>query len=149
MNLTATAYEAILRSNPDLRGPSLPKPPRGAAPTEHEEQAAVIAWARENEALLPALRLLYAIPNGGKRDARTAKMLEAEGVRAGVPDLCLPMQRNGHGALYIEMKRRDYSNRLSGQQNAYVRLLRAAGNLVVVCYGAPEAIRTLLVYLED
>lgn len=46
MNLTVAAYEALLRANPDLHAPDLPRPRRGLAPTEHEEQAARrTAWA--------------------------------------------------------------------------------------------------------
>jgi hypothetical protein len=149
MQYSATAYEAVLRNNPDLVGPPLEQPRRGHAPTEHEEQTAVILWARANESRLPALRTLFAIPNGGRRDPATARMLAAEGVRAGVPDLCLPVMRGGFGALWIEMKRRDFSNRLSSEQASFVGALRAAGHHVVVAYGAPEAIAAILAYLEE
>lgn len=147
MNLTVSAYEALLRSNPDLHAPDLPRPRRGLAPTEHEEQAAVIAWARQNEARLPDLALLFAVPNGGHRDKATARLLAAEGVRAGVPDLCMPVMRHGCGALWIELKRRDFSNHLSAEQASFVAALRRAGHRVVVAYGAPAAIEALLAYL--
>jgi hypothetical protein len=58
------------------------------------------------------LRWLHAIPNGGARDPVTAARMKAEGVKAGVPDLFLPIARYEtkrgaepwHG-LYIEMKK--------------------------------------------
>lgn len=37
--------------------------------------------------------LLFAIPDGGRRDAVTGAHLKAEGVRAGVPDMFLAVPR--------------------------------------------------------
>lgn len=50
------------------------------------------------------LALLHHIPNGGARSKATAGRLKAEGVKAGIPDICLPVPKNGYGALYIELK---------------------------------------------
>ena len=63
--------------------------------TEHEEQALVIQWAELHKRTLPGLELLHAIPNGGDRDVRVATKLKAEGVKAGVPDLLLPVPASG------------------------------------------------------
>ena len=82
---------------------------------EHTEQVAVINWAKLNEGKYPQLRNLFAIPNGGHRHIGTAKKLKAEGVKAGVPDLCLGCQGGEsvvpclgrvkrYGAMFIEMK---------------------------------------------
>lgn len=48
--------------------------------------------------------LLFAVPNGGYRDIRTAQTLKKEGVVAGVSDLILFVPRGKHHALCIEMK---------------------------------------------
>ncbi|MCM1555770.1 MAG: VRR-NUC domain-containing protein [Bacteroides sp.] len=48
--------------------------------------------------------LLFHIPNGGRRNAREAAFLKAEGVVAGVPDLFLAAGRSGKKGLFIEMK---------------------------------------------
>ena len=53
-------------------------------------------------------RLLFAIPNGGRRDAVTGAKLKAEGVRTGVADLFLAMPSSledgiAHGT-FIEVK---------------------------------------------
>ena len=72
--------------------------------SEEQEQVALFKWAKLQENVYPALRLLYHIPNGGKRDKVTAARLKAAGVKAGVPDICLPVPAGGCNGLYIEMK---------------------------------------------
>lgn len=158
----------ILRDNPDLRaanggqalaivrGESPGDGERlavGGQPTEEQEQAAVIAWARASEGRWPELELLAAIPNGGKRDAVTGAMLKKSGVSAGIPDMILCCQRRGpdgrkYGALFVEMKRRDHSNNLSHAQARWVKRLREQGYLVVVAFGADEAIAAIERYLS-
>jgi hypothetical protein len=56
------------------------------------------------ESKYPALRMLHAIPNGGHRHKATAARLKAAGVKAGVPDICLPVARGDWHGLYIELK---------------------------------------------
>ena len=61
---------------------------------EHDQQVLLFRWASHYR----ELDCMYAIPNGGHRDVRVAARLKAEGVKAGVPDICLPIPRDGHGA---------------------------------------------------
>lgn len=114
-------------------------------PSEHGEQVVVIEWALTRQAAYPELWLLYAIPNGGQRAKGVAGKLKAEGVKAGVPDLCLPVPRGKYAALYIEMK--NQKGRVADKQAAWHDALRAHGNCVEICYGAAEAVRALEVYL--
>lgn len=114
-------------------------------PTEHGEQVAVMEWAETRAASYPELWLLYAIPNGGQRAKGVAAKLKAEGVKAGVPDLCLPIGKNGYHALYIETK--NQKGRVADKQAVWHTALRAAGNQVEVCFGAVAAIRMLEIYL--
>ena len=114
--------------------------------TEHDEQKRVIAWAEQMSLKWPALKLLYAVPNMGKRTIGAAKYLIAEGMRKGVPDLVLPVPKNGYGALYIEMKRK--GGRVAPEQEAWRLALNKAGNLAVVCWSADEAIKVLTEYLN-
>ena len=74
--------------------------------TEAQEQRFLFQWAGLAEQQHPELKLLHHIPNGGKRDARTAANLKKEGVKAGVPDMCLPVARGQYHGLYIELKTR-------------------------------------------
>lgn len=65
---------------------------------ESKLQIECVKWFRLQ---FPKL-LIFAIPNGGQRNAITASILKAEGVLAGVADLCI-MKSNGK-VFFIEMK---------------------------------------------
>lgn len=69
--------------------PSLP------VPTESVEQQCLFRWAAFQSGRFPELALLYHVPNGGSRKKAEAGRFRAEGVKAGVPDLCLPVARGG------------------------------------------------------
>ena len=47
--------------------------------------------------------LLFAIPDGGRRDAVTGAHLKAEGVRAGGPDMFLAVPRQNAPGLFPEL----------------------------------------------
>lgn len=114
-------------------------------PTEAQEQITLFSWAAVQA--IPELALLYHIPNGGSRHKAEAARLRAEGVRAGVPDLCLPVPRGGCHGLYIELKRLR-GGRLSEQQRAWLDALGKQGYAVAVCKGWEEAAETIQRYLE-
>ncbi len=115
-------------------------------PSEHAEQAQLVTWASLLARAVPELGLLFAIPNGGARHRAVAGKLRAEGVKSGVPDLCLPVARQGAHALYLEMKRR-HGGRLSVEQRWWAEQLAAQGCRVLRCDGAAEASVALLEYL--
>ena len=102
-----------------------------------------VAFARHTE---PELDLLYHIPNGGKRNQKEAFNLKRQGVRAGVPDLCLPVSRGKFHALYIEMK--VGKNKPTKNQKDWMRKLNEQGNLAIVCYGWEEASAALMKYIK-
>lgn len=114
-------------------------------PTEAQEQITLFSWAAVQA--IPELALLYHIPNGGSRHKAEAARLRAEGVRSGVPDLCLPVPRGGFHGLYIELKRLR-GGRLSEQQRAWLDALGKQGYAVAVCKGWEEAAETIQRYLE-
>lgn len=119
-----------------------------AAPTEHAEQVAFFAWADAMTARWPELALLYAVPNGGYRHPATAVMLKNEGVKAGVPDIFLPVPLHHWHGLYIEMKRADRSNHPSAEQRIWIEELRRQGYCVAVCYGCEAAINAFTAYMR-
>lgn len=71
---------------------------------EAYEQIKLFNWVAYARNTYPQLDLLYHVPNGGKRNQKEAFNLKRQGVRAGVPDLCLPVSRGKYHALYIELK---------------------------------------------
>lgn len=95
----------------------------------------------------PELSLCFHIPNGGSRDPREAHNLRMQGVKPGVPDICLPVPRNGYAALYIELKRKS-GGVLSDNQRVWLKALNRAGNRAVVCKGFDEARTEILEYLR-
>ena len=105
--------------------------------SEHAEQAGFLQWFR---AKYPGT-LIFAIPNGGKRDIVTAKKLQMEGVVPGVPDLFVPELR-----LWIEMKKP--GGRLSEAQKNMIEHLEGIGHTVIVAYGARDASEKVLEFLK-
>lgn len=116
-------------------------------PKEDSEQTMLFNWAKMARGKYPELDLMYAIPNGGYRSIKTAKLMKATGVKAGIPDICLPVARHGFHALYIEMKRRK-GGTVSVTQKSMINALAAQGNLAIVCHGMDEAIDALKNYLS-
>lgn len=106
----------------------------------------MIRWADLAAAKHPPLRLLFAIPNGGRRDPVTGARLKAEGVRAGIPDLFLPWPAGGMHGLFIELKASGGSP--SPEQRRWIERLRAAGYRAEVCVGWEAAAEVLLGYLK-
>jgi hypothetical protein len=112
--------------------------------SERTEQQAVIEFCTRFAERLPGLARVFHIPNGEKRDKRTAALLKTLGVRPGVPDLCLPLPRRGYCGLWIELK--TATGRLSPAQEAEIAALRAEGYAVAVCRGWERAAATLVWY---
>lgn len=119
---------------------------RVAIPTEADEQTALFRWAAYNRVKYPALDLLYHIPNEGKRSMITGHRLKEQGMRPGVPDICLPVPNVRYTALYIELKRHT-GGKVSEAQRAWISALNRAGNRAVVCHGWDEAREEIERYL--
>ena len=118
-------------------------------PTEHEEQVALFQWAEMAQAEWPELAMLFAVPNGGYRPMTTAAQLRDEGVKPGVPDCCLPVARGRWHSLWLELKRANRTNHPTELQQEWIERLRVYGHMVVVAYGAQEAIYAIKAYLAQ
>lgn len=115
-------------------------------PLEEIEQEHVFLWASMEERAYPELAMLYAIPNGGKRAIKTAVALKKQGVKRGVPDMCLPVARGGYHGLYIELKRQK-GGVVSDEQREWIAALNTQGYKAIICHGAEEAIEQIRGYL--
>jgi hypothetical protein len=120
--------------------------------SEHAHQVALFAWAALNFPKYPELHLMFAIPNGGERDVRVASNLRAEGVKAGVPDIFLPVSRGGFHGLFIELKRPTTQGKKRGnttkEQDQWMAALYANHYATRVCIGWEQARDTIIQYME-
>lgn len=110
------------------------------------EQAALL---REVAFRHPAVfKLIYHVPNGGHRHKAVAVKLKEQGVKAGVPDLVLPLARGGYFGLYIEFKATPpFDAAVSSSQDSYIQALTEQGYLAIVCRGHFDAMEQLRAYL--
>lgn len=113
---------------------------------ETEEQAVLIQWANMMCNTYKELELLYHIPNGGSRNRIEAVNLKRQGVKSGVPDLCLPSPKGKYAGMYIEMK--VGKNKPSENQEKWLERLSEQGYYTTVCYGFEEAKNEILKYLR-
>lgn len=88
---------------------------------------------------------MFHVPNGGSRNRVEAANLKRQGVKAGVPDIFLPVARGGFHGLFVEMKAE--GGRLSEKQEEWLADLHAQGYAVKVAYGWEEARKAIEAYL--
>ena len=121
------------------------QPAKASKPTmsEYEMQQEVVRLAAEAALHIPEYGLLFAVPNGQYRRGQRPEA----GMRAGVPDLCLPAARGGYHGMFIELK--VGRNKTSASQRAWLDALRDQGYYCIVVYDDPtEVITKMLDYLQ-
>ena len=91
-------------------------------------------------------KLLFAIPNGGKRDKITASIMKAEGATAGVPDLFLSEPSGPYHGMYIEMK--FGRNGLTAEQISFFANAQKRGYRCVVCRSFDEFRTEIEIYFS-
>jgi hypothetical protein len=125
-----------------------PSTRRPAVDYEGMEQAALFNWLRVRHPV--AAGLAYHVPNGGHRVKAVAAKLKAQGVKAGVSDIVLPMARGGFFGLYIEFKASaPHSAVVSQSQRDFLHDVQQQGYKAVVCRGMDEAIKVIDAYLAS
>ena len=109
----------------------------GQTAAEDIEQECLLRWTEFAKGKHPELALLFHIPNGGSRNKLEVAHLKRQGVKAGVPDLCLPVPKGNYHGLYIELKAKD--NRPSAKQKEWLQALDEQGYFTAVCWGWQRA----------
>ena len=139
MKSRTTLDELLAKANAGVRR----KKPDDA---EHRTQVSCVRWFNLK---YPHLRgRLFAVPNGGRRDAVTGARLKAEGVIAGVSDFILLKSNRRYGALLIEMKRKD--GRQSASQKWWQRVVTEKDEYkYVVCRGLDDFMREVEDFLKE
>lgn len=127
--------------NPEL----LPKDEK-LLPTESQEQRKLFGWAERMSYFHPELKMMFHVPNGGGRSKAEAGRFKAEGVKAGVPDIFLPVPSHGMHGLFIELKKIK-GGRVSPEQKQWIEDLTMQGYAAIVCHGAAEAEEMICDYL--
>ena len=113
---------------------------------EHCIQCKCVQWFSDH---YPELKgRLFAVPNGGFRNPKTAGDMKDEGVIAGVSDLILLVKNKRYGALLIEMKAPGkYQQPV---QKQWEKIVTAKGEYkYVVCRSLDEFIKVITEYLND
>ena len=114
---------------------------------EQAEQRALMKWAafvQVGELTLEE-RLIH-VPNGGARSRIEAAIFKGLGVKAGVPDILLPMRTPEYGAGWWELK--VGRNKPDADQLAWHVTLRAAGHYVQTYWHWSECAQDILRYLS-
>lgn len=139
------ARDAILPKKREIRRPVDGKP---IAPSEYQEQGAVIDWWLQTHQFygLPLIAL-YSVPNGAYLASgyAGASMLKKTGMRPGAPDLVLDVARTPYHGLRIEMK--SLNGRERDEQREFGAYLESAGYRFRFCYGGEAAIAEIKAYL--
>ncbi len=113
--------------------------------TESQIQKDFVAWFRKR---YPEIEpLFFAVGNGGRRNAWTAKIMKDEGVRAGVSDLILLIPKHGYAGLLIETKKPD--GKQSESQKEFERLATKYKYLYKICRSLPEFQKLMMWYIEN
>lgn len=124
---------------------------------EDDHQKALITWAKFQRIKSgkfsghKIIDYLFAIPNGGRRNAREAARLKAQGVKAGVSDLMLAIPSKEHHGLWIEMKKPIVKGKVpptSEHQKTWIERMLFAGFEAKICYGFDQAKATIEEYLK-
>ena len=111
--------------------------------SESQIQHSCLTWFEHQ---YPSLsKLLFAVPNGGKRDSKTGARMKYEGVKKGVADLILLLPKKGFASLCIEMKAPE--GKQSEHQMAWQLHAEKAGNKYVICYSLTEFMNEVNKYL--
>lgn len=98
------------------------------ASEEEQLQVACVDWFKWN---YPG-KVIFAIPNGGKRSPMAGQKLKKAGMLPGVPDLFVCVPTGKFGGLFVEMKVK--TNVPSDVQVYVMKQLLGSGYAVEVCY---------------
>ena len=111
---------------------------------EHQLQVECVKWFRLQYPHLA--HALFAVPNGGRRDATTGAKLKAEGALAGVSDIILLYMSGNYGALLIEMKTKKGAQ--SDKQKEWQAKITSRGEYkYVICRNFDDFKREIEIYI--
>jgi len=111
---------------------------------EDDIQAAFFTWVSLE---LPKLdKLIFAVPNGGKRNVKEAKRFKQQGVKKGISDIVCLVSNGEYTCLCLECKTEEGEQ--SEDQKAFEKQITEAGGLYDVFRSAEEGVKKLRNYLK-
>lgn len=116
-------------------------------PSEYAEQVAVFKSAQLYVRQYPELRFLNGSLNGVRLSIGQAVKCKNIGMKAGYPDIFLPVCRGDFNGLFIELKRRKGGS-IQPEQRVWQKFLLKQGFDHHFCYGSDEAWKIIIEYLN-
>jgi len=114
--------------------------------TESQVQKMVFEWAEVCGK--PELKMLNASLNGVRITSPAGQInAKRQGMKAGFPDISLPVPKGKYHGLYIELKR-EKGGVLSPEQRGWLEALSRYGYQTAVCKGFDETIACIMRYIE-
>jgi VRR-NUC domain-containing protein len=104
----------------------------------------VMEWVRSNQNIK---KFILHFPNEGRRTLRFGKLLQGMGMRAGVSDLFIAIQRHGFGGAWIELK--SSGGIVSQFQKDFLSDMSQQNYFTAICWSIDEAINTIKWYCFD
>ncbi len=115
---------------------------------ERDEQAALFKFAQVAARNDPRWELLNANLNGLYTTPQQARLAKMCGMKAGIPDLDLPVACQGYHGLRIELKRRGGTPcDVRPSQSRWLERLNEQGYYATVAYGWEHAVTLIRAYL--
>lgn len=116
-------------------------------PPGHEEDDIQEAFFNSARVIFPKLdKLLFAVPNGGKRNYPEAVRLKRQGVKRGPADILCLVPNDKYSFLCLETKTETGTQ--SDGQKEFQKQVEAAGGLYLVYRSAASGIELLKDYLS-
>lgn len=112
---------------------------------EDDLQKACVSWF--NMQHRDKQGLLFAIPNGGKRDAREAKRMKEQGTVSGIPDIELAIPTRYHHGSFFELK--VGKNKLTDNQRNMMYKLETQGYACYLIRSLDEFMKAIATYLKN
>ena len=123
----------------------LKRPPE---PSEYFQQVHIFQFAEIMQVQYPELRLLNGSLNGVRLTIGQAVKAKKAGMKAGFPDLFLPVARGGYHGLFIELKKKSGGS-ITKEQKVWIEDLSKQGYFAIVCKGVDMAKTILIQYLRE
>lgn len=115
--------------------------------TMRKNRITLFMWAEIMKEKYPELEMLFAVPFDAYKSVSSCKKFTEEGLKKGIPDVCLPISNGKFSSLWIKIKSSKHT-KLTEKQKWWIKELNAKGCLAVDCVGWEAARDIILNYLN-